>query len=136
MTITLEMAIRTTKEVIAERGEDFVYNPKRGACAYVPRSHPDFAFIDFGGARVATGADVTGCLVGEIFTKLGVMTSEIARSGLITEAIFDRGIVLATGEAQEFLSSLQAYQDVSYSWGEAYKQTFKDLYGEDCSNDI
>lgn len=120
--LTLEQAQRYAEEVVAERGEDFVYNPKDGTyrmCAYV--SQEDERYPQY--SNQAIGSAVTGCLVGEILKRAGLLTDYIAGcSTSIGSLITDTNkVVVENEETRQFLSTLQIEQDLGASWGIALK---------------
>lgn len=120
MTITLDQVRASARKIVDRQGADFAYAPENATvvgsarCAYVRSSDPRFPYP---GETAASGARITGCLVGEILTDLGLMTDRIARSSTGIE-----GLVLAgqfESVAVVYLSVLQGRQDRGRTWGEA-----------------
>ncbi len=127
---TYDDAVRYAKEVIAERGEDFVYNPfGQNSCAYVPRS--DERFPAERSKHVAEGSAVTGCLVGEIFKRAGLLTDEIAKAAMSVRSLVGSGYLpdhlVDNSEDRliEFLSILQGSQDDGEPWGNAFSVAYE-----------
>ena len=117
--LTLEEVRTATKAVVAENGEDFIYNPcNRDGCFYVPVSHywfPYYADLE----SVPDGAHQSGCLVGEVLSRLGRLTFEIANSTATVGALIARGDLKVTEEAGSYFRNLQTVQDRGGTWGEA-----------------
>ncbi len=119
----LEAVKGAALDVLAIYG-DRTYNPEGdGICKYVSTDHPWFVG-PLGGAKMAEGADESGCFVGEIFAQLGLMTPEIAQFSGDVNALPGVGKTF-TPEARTFLYYLQRYQDRGGSWFDAFE------YGED-----
>lgn len=117
-----EEALAHAEAVVVERGADFVYNPDgAGTCSYVPQSHPLFPSVD----GVAEGAEVTGCLVGEILKRADLLDDYVAGATDSITTLVTRNKVNveggAHGKTRLFLSSLQTRQDAGQSWGDALK---------------
>jgi hypothetical protein len=115
----LQEAIAHAEAVVAERGADFVYNPKGvGLCAYVPQSDLRFPTWDHrGNRRPAEGSAICGCLIGCILDRAGLLTDQDAGAQCSV-----RGLLAAsnlTDEAEEFLVYLQNRQDDGDTWGMA-----------------
>lgn len=121
--LTLEQAMRYAEEAVAERGEDFVYNDKAtwdgSFCSYVPKSDPRFRQI--GAGREASGSAVTGCLIGEILNRAGLLSDKIAVSGLTIRSHIGVDLQVESDDVSEFLGVLQVHQDQGSTWGEALK---------------
>lgn len=122
MTLELEQAIEHAEAIVAERGADFVYNPGgNGICTYVPRSDPRCPVSKIiGDRKVAKGADICGCLVGEIITRAGLMTDVIASyRGGVRSLVSEEGLLDVSDTAETFLYDLQRTQDRGANWGDA-----------------
>ncbi len=119
MLLDLETAVRLAEEIVAERGPDFCYNEESsiGAkCLYVPLSDPRAPKVE----PVASNSEVTGCLVGEILTRAGLMTDFIASAQGTIASLMSLGHVPYTDfKVFAFLTTLQHLQDNGRSWGDA-----------------
>ncbi|MFI0211975.1 hypothetical protein ACH4OV_25305 [Streptomyces diastaticus] len=111
--VTPEQVLDVMREVVAEAGEEFVYEPPTGlgVCLYVHRPH--------GG-----GASVPGCLVGQVLHRLGVPLDELTEH----EAQLARTMapkLVDAGEGADLLvtalDNAQAIQDGGHSWGAALR---------------
>jgi hypothetical protein len=107
------------KEVVAEIGEDYIYNPgqTRNTCVYVE-----------GYVRDEDGYDTTNavpsCLWGHVFIKNGIATADwFVKTGAneveIEEMVMDLDDTSFTEEALTFMGLSQQYQDRGFSWSEA-----------------
>lgn len=122
--LDLTTARRLAKEIVTERGRDFVYNPESGACLYVRSDDPrleDRLLTRDGMRALAKGAAVTACLVGEILARAGLMTDEIARSTTRIGALarWEPQPLSIEFAAVAYLAALQRHQDAGKSWGVA-----------------
>lgn len=117
--LTYERALALAEEIVAERGSGFVYNPGgEGDCFYVPTADPRLG--DKRMIEAPFGGEVTGCLVGEIISRAGLMTDEIAESVMDVPELIEREYLSVDGERVEaFLRTLQVRQDDGASWGDA-----------------
>ena len=117
--LTYERALALAEEIVAERGPGFVYNPNgEGDCFYVLTTDPRLG--DKRMANPPIGGGVTGCLVGEIISRAGLMTDEIAEASLsVSELIKGGYLSVDGGKVGRFLNVLQTSQDGGASWGEA-----------------
>ncbi len=112
-------------EVVADRGATFRYatpaeSEKGAACAYVPTTDPRCPITKR--PVVAQGASVTGCLVGEIFKRAGVLTDDIAtRTTAIRGLIHNLHLVKVGTYVERYLSALQRGQDTGSQWGQCLK---------------
>ncbi len=129
--LTLEMCENTMAQILAEKGENFVYNPEAAfSCYYAP--------IPTVKARVEVGSyaynDViemedhnapgmnTGCAVGEIISRNDLMTDEILTCGKTVDEVIAQGwLQVADEETELYLKTLQRCQDQGNSWGYAAK---------------
>jgi hypothetical protein len=95
--------LRLVNEIIAEHGEDYVYEAPGPSCMYVSDGRPS-------------------CIVGHVLTRHGVdITSwedENTNTGDIANLI-DEGAVSASDDAHVFLMVLQRLQDQGHPWGHA-----------------
>jgi hypothetical protein len=117
--LTYERALALAEEIVAERGPDFVYNSDgKEDCFYVPTTDPRLG--DKRMTKAPAGGGVTGCLVGEIISRAGLMTDAIAESFMSVSELIEREYLSVDGERVEaFLRTLQVRQDSGTSWGEA-----------------
>lgn len=122
--LTLDQVRTAAAEVVAEQGEDFVYNPEpdRVSCFYVPLP-TDVAHFEGYPAPMKT----TGCLVGRILDKLGETRHHITivkvwpgHVGGVSNLAYTYKDMM-TPEAKEYLSILQRAQDRGHTWGKALK---------------
>ncbi|MFD3952198.1 hypothetical protein ACFWRC_19505 [Streptomyces albidoflavus] len=111
--VTPEQVLDVMREVVAEAGEEFVYKSPTGLgiCLYVHRT--------FGG-----GADVPGCLVGQVLHRLGVPLDELSRYEAQLALTMAPKLVDA-GENEDLLTSAlnnaQMTQDAGHPWGAALR---------------
>lgn len=109
--LTVERAHTLLKEIVAEKGPDFVYKrPEGEMCAYLE--------------DLEDGGVVPSCLFGHLFLRAGVSAGDIApHEGcgvvalfrFLTDAEENALIVRASAEAQ-------ASQDTGQPWGRALAQ--------------
>lgn len=114
MTFTLEDVLNAAREVVAEKGEDYVYpGASMGACVY---SEAD---------------DTPSCLVGHVIYRLDpeafLQVAEIeATEGTTAAGGLEEDGYLPEGfwdeEAQEAMVAAQASQDNGWPWGYALKE--------------
>lgn len=116
--LTYDEAVTAAREIVAERGEDFIYNPNGiGRCAYVPLTDSRSPYAS---NLAAQGAAVTGCLVGEIISRTGRMTDDIAANRTNVSGLISEGLLRTDGyRTRTFLAELQQCQDTGRSWGQA-----------------
>jgi hypothetical protein len=111
MDINLERVVETAKMVVAERGEDYVYEGPgdvrgNGMCRYVYRDQPS-------------------CLVGHVLYRLGVPLETLKSADGVSFAATDvcsdllRGSAFDDGEIGDFLDAVQSRQDIGETWGNA-----------------
>lgn len=118
MALKREDVIRVTKELVAEYGEDYVYNSDGTVCAYGPTDRAD------------------GCIVGLIAKRLdpemynhlvAYEESALPYSAQPWGVINDedpQGIIQAEDQDLKLLYAMQdaqSKQDVGYTWGDAVK---------------
>jgi hypothetical protein len=129
--LTLEDARAYAREEVARMGEDFVYKQANSVtnCYYVPTTDPRLRGFDPDRHGIirhpAQGAQTTGCLVGGIITRAGLMTDAIARSVLGVASLVDGSLALLPvqdSDTRTYLIRLQQYQDAGMSWGKAYQE--------------
>ncbi|MFD3361605.1 hypothetical protein ACFWW5_00695 [Streptomyces albidoflavus] len=111
--VTPEQVLDVMREVVAEAGEEFMYEPpgEIGTCLYVHRTPGD-------------AADVPGCLVGQVLHRLGVPLDELAeheaeRALTMVPEFIDAG--KHKGLLALALNRAQARQDLGYPWGAALR---------------
>lgn len=123
--LILDQVRTAAAEVVAEQGEDFVYNPEpdRVSCFYVPLP-TDVA--DFEGYPASMKA--TGCLVGRLLDKLGETRHRINSVSPVWPG-YQGGVShltytfkdMVTLEAKQYLAVLQRAQDRGHTWGKALR---------------
>mgnify|MGYP003538018036 FL=1 len=123
--LTLEDAKRLVKEVIDERGADFVYQPPKR----LDGTNEDAPYDNYGESCAnwvinAAGEREASCLVGKVFDKIGVLDQlpkdqQIETAGVTCDDYF-------TEDAVEFLTSVQSVQDLSACYGEIEKNFLTD----------
>lgn len=101
--LTLDRAVELAREVVAEKGADFVYEEEEGA---------------WGGLYVHAG-DKPGCLVGHILLRHGVPVETLKNYNSMGIAWVADETGVAAAEATNFLESVQGDQDDGHSWGKA-----------------
>jgi hypothetical protein len=118
--LTLEQARQYARYEVDRMGADFVYNPagKFNTCLYV-------RFADYPGelerAPAALGAHHTGCIVGSIISRAGLMNDTIARSTKSVDTLIaQRMLRVDSDRTQLYLIDLQNAQDRGRSWGDAF----------------
>lgn len=127
--MNLDQVIAYAEEVVKERSPDFQYSGELTgdapfACFYVPSTDPRFpGLADSNDDRsIAPGAAMTGCGVGRILDRAGLMTDTIAGARkTIGYLIGDgdvTGIELGT-DVHWFLAEFQEEQDTGATWPEA-----------------
>lgn len=129
--ITLDQVREAAHDVVAEQGPDFRYitgyaGGAHGQCAYVPSTDERYPLRP---EQRASGAHLTGCLVGRVAERLGLMTDELASSMTGIAAMYEErrwGLGL-TEQAAQYLSWLQVVQDTGKTWGEALDEAERDL---------
>jgi len=110
--ITYDQVRRMATEVVAIRGEDFVYSPMGvGMCFYAPNAS----------ASVKSKRD-SGCLIGEILSRLGVDVTKW-RDSVGDELRYDS--IEVEEEALDWMQAAQERQDQGYAWGEVLKYADK-----------
>jgi len=115
--ITFEDVVRVTRELIAEKGEDFVY----------ASPHPQVdGLACFYAHEMSDGSIVPGCIVGHILPKLGVPLSNDwdqigSTSSLIRELEGDGVIGTTESKARVFLGFIQENQDNRETWGKSFE---------------
>lgn len=116
--------LETAEIVVARMPVGFRYNAvgleADRRCSYVPVSDPRFPYNH--GLKAAPGAEVTGCLIGEILKEMGLLTDEIASYqgpiGMVLEEVMSLHGEF-TPRAQGMLMFLQRRQDNGATWREA-----------------
>jgi hypothetical protein len=126
--MNLDQVIAYAEEVVKEQSPDFRYSEEWGdtafACFYVPSTDPRFpGLADSNDDRsIAPGAAVTGCGVGRILDRAGLMTDAIAGTRKTIGHLIDdcevAGIEHGT-DVHWFLSEFQQEQDTGATWPEA-----------------
>lgn len=121
MTITKAKAIEDLKEIISEKGEDFVYRTRPDQnCVYVRNGEPS-------------------CLIGRLFHKWGVPLENLASydniysndAGSVGEYFEDNGFFTLEYGVMGFLVTVQGNQDTAYvTWGEALNAALENRFPE------
>lgn len=115
--LTLEDAKRLVKEVIDERGADFVYQPPK----QLDETNDDAPCNNYGAICAnwvinASGEREASCLVGKVLDKIGVLdklrdNQQVHTAGQTCDDYF-------TNEAVMFLTNVQIDQDRTVSYGD------------------
>ncbi len=147
MILTLPIATSTARQILVERGRDFIYNDfeeKGSGCFYAPVSevrklkdkgvlaptaiNPAAIYegilvkdIDINSVPENSPKRLTGCFIGEILRRNGLLTEEITVCGNTVASLIAAGrIQVADDYVNTFLSSVQYNQDLRETWGTAY----------------
>lgn len=105
--ITRDDVVKELPDIIATRGEDFIYEVPSGA----------------GGTCMYIWDDAPSCLIGCYLVSKGVPIDAFKRfEGSAIDDAYDKGCVPIAIEtdALSLLSRIQRYQDDSYSWGTSF----------------
>jgi len=99
-------------EVVAIRGESFVYSPMGvGMCYYAPDA-----------PNPAESKRISGCLIGEILSKLGVDITEWVDS---VDSEIRHHHIRVENRAINWMQAAQERQDLGHAWGEVLKYADK-----------
>lgn len=114
--LTYEQTLALLREVIAEKGEDFVYEPfvdedGFSMCRYVDRGQPS-------------------CLVGHVLYRAGISLTELVGVEDTTPTSGGPWEEWGTARAIDLLSAVQEKQDGHVAWGEALARAIADTNGE------
>ena len=124
--IGYEDAVLLLKEIVADRGEDWIYPDYNEcqACSYLRRTVAQDAYCDWHtneGCRYFTGSGQPACIVGEFFHRTlqpEDYSSVYLEGRTATEAI--KYLPLEVDErASLLLLVAQQRQDTGHSWGDA-----------------
>jgi hypothetical protein len=138
--LTLQTVREYAHAEVQRMGPDFTYNPRGPgtripACLYVPLTDPRADRYIRNQVAIAAGAEHTGCIVGSIIERAGLMTDRIAYGQLSAHAIIARGdLPLLEHDRKlitKYLATLQHAQDTGGTWGEAYEQAEATLEDKD-----
>lgn len=104
--VTLEQVKRAAQEIVAEFGEDYVYeHDVQGFCHYQRDGQPS-------------------CLVGRIFHRLGVSIGLLEKlEGTGPGSLFHHEEWEAGDGVVNFLANLQLNQDSGHTWGVSYRNS-------------
>ncbi len=116
--LTLEMVRPMAVEIVSDR-PDHVYQLQSttGECKYTQGGSPD-------------------CLIGQILFRLGYSIEDLERfdicylgtdHGTDIASLINYGFVSADDSAREYMSILQANQDLGVTWGDALKRAESSL---------
>jgi hypothetical protein len=131
--ITYEQALGTLQELVAEKGEDFVYRSADGACTY------------------STVEGESSCGVGYVIEKLDRPVFDMIRVAEWGEAPYlehiphqfpvseieeyiswtDEDGSLYDDKAAHLLAAFQSHQDVKTPYGQALEDAISDVYNGD-----
>lgn len=121
--------LETAEIVVARMPVGFRYNDDNGgSCAYVPTSDPRCPISYL--SRVSSGANVTGCLIGEILKELGLLTDDIALYGGIFADVLDDYDDLRkelSPRAQDVMVFMQVRQDNGQTWRECLDAAYSKI---------
>lgn len=116
--LTYTRTLELLREVIAEKGEDFVYEPlvdENGlsTCRYLDQGQPS-------------------CLVGHVLYRAGISPAELAGVEDITpDSSSETWLGWGTPRAIDLLADVQEKQDRHVAWGEALASAIADKNGEE-----
>lgn len=118
--VSFEQAKELIERAIAEKGADHVYVDPHGqvsdgstSCFYF---QPD-----------PEGNIVPGCIVGHLFSYLGVRPEQVAEYTGVHGALKAGAPIILSPEARRFLALIQRYQDRGAPWGTAYANALASL---------
>lgn len=120
--LTALVALDLTKQVVAERGDDYVYVNPEGLRAGTlgPPSGPgkplmtaDCSYVH----RLANGEVAPGCLAGNVLARAGVSLEVLSTYEGCSVPVFAEDAGFADEEAADVLGVMQAMQDRGASWG-------------------
>lgn len=123
LTLNLEQAQTLIGEIIAEYGEDKVYERPTwsSSCLYVHAEEDKL---------------VPGCIVGVAFAKWGVPLESMESSGngqgvcTLSGILKGDGLLSITPDALNYLDHLQGSQDNGNSWGSANQYALSRVRGD------
>lgn len=123
LTLNLEQAQTLIGEIIAEYGEDKVYERPTwsSSCLYVHTEDDKF---------------VPGCIVGAAFATWGVPLESMERLGnekgvyTLSDILRSAGELSVTPDALNYLDYLQGSQDNDNSWGSANRYALSRVRGD------
>ncbi|MET7939657.1 hypothetical protein [Streptomyces sp. NPDC005302] len=120
MSITSDDVIRTLREVVDEQPDHVYQRPAdmdgSEPCLYV---HTD-----------ETGAQVPGCVVGHVVSRLGVSLSNVAdHEGTNASGLLEVLRISVGDDTAEFLDTVQGHQDLGFSWREALMRADEEKAG-------
>jgi hypothetical protein len=116
LTLDFDTAVEELRAVIAEKGEDYVYEPDgTAACSYFDGTEP-------------------GCIIGHVLVRHGFTYEDVVGS----ERLFSNGADVATLVAKDIiqvdndhteylLSYVQSYQDGGQAWSDALTSALKEM---------
>lgn len=114
-----DTAVRLARELVAERpsfqylsGSQLINQDV--PCAYVSADHPSYPFRDH--PEQASGAAVSGCFVGEVIQKAGLMTDDIAAYTYGIDMMWAEVLISLDSRANTFLGFIQNRQDGGARW--------------------
>jgi hypothetical protein len=134
--MNLDQVIAYAEEVVKEQSPDFRYSGVARedpvACFYVPSTDPRFPGLADGDddRSIAPGAAVTGCGVGRILDRAGLMTDAIAGARKTIGHLIDDCEVIGVEPRTDvhwFLSEFQQKQDTGATWPEALALAKKEV---------
>lgn len=133
---------RLLREVVEEAGRDFVYrtNPSPTAnCYYIPLPRlrelatetPGYSWgalfnhkapIELAGPDEGDPREITGCIVGRVLDKLGVMAHRTLRACAMDVMELHEAYpgIFTSDAVAVYLQMAQSTQDPGGTWGEAY----------------
>lgn len=111
ITLTFDYVNELLDEAVAEKGEDYVYEPPSytDSCLYV---HQD-----------DEGKTSCGCIAANVFHRAGVPLSDLSRyEGVRASKVIKKLKINADPLVSRFLNLVQMYQDDKNSWGLAVRK--------------
>lgn len=105
--ITFEEMHDAVRAEIDIEGDAYVYKTEGGACTYAEEGSPS-------------------CLIGRALNRLGVSIETLqyfdSKADSAIDTLADNGHVNMDQKAINFATEVQQWQDVHFSWGQAYKK--------------
>jgi|ERR1051326_5466436 hypothetical protein len=136
--IDLARARQLLARAVGTQGRDFVYNTRPGGrCLYMTFEECKMIHqpvVGFDTVRFASGAAITGCLIGTALKLAGVDVLQLGAMSVREShrAWRAKGLVDIDPEATRYFQTAQVAQDEGMSWGHAFdnaEEDAKNRYG-------
>jgi hypothetical protein len=120
LSFTQEQYVAKLREVVADRGDDYVYGDGEHPCSYIPASYPD--------QQYANRASNDRCVHGETLSRLGVPDSTLRTfEGATVPVVLRELMAKPSSDFRDDMARLQRLQDK----GEPYRYLAKNLVDMD-----